>query len=624
MNGRLQARTTLLGAGLGVAAAGLAVLAVTVGQPYAPLGVADPGLLVRLATPVVRLVTDVAATIVVGALVFATFLTRAQSTGIVSPAGYAALRTATRAAAIWLPGATLMVALDAADKAGVPITRLTEPDALPILIDALEAPKAWAVSAACAAVVALGCRWSLRRTTGAVLLVVATVGLVAPLTTGHSASEADHDVATVAVIVHVVAAATWLGTLWSLLRARGGLAQQAWDRYRRLSSACAVVVAVSGLVDGTVLAPGATPVTTGYGWLLLAKGAVLVVLGSVLFRLRTGVHTTRRRLVAGELLLVLAAYGLSVALTRIPAPKFLLGPATGHETLIGYDLTGPPTLVRLAVDWRIEILFLPLAVLAAVAYALGVRRLRRDGRRWPTWRTVAWWCGCAVIVAATSSGLGRYAPAMFSVHAVSHMAMGMLAPLLLVLGTPFTLARAALPVAPPDSLPGPREWLEAVRASAPARWLTHPVVGTLVFSAAPFALYFTGLFDVSIRYHWAHVAVHALFLVVGFAFCWMVVGGDPLPRPANDLFRLGALMVAMPLCIVFGAALVNHRAVLGDGNASGNLYTALALPWVPDLQAEQRLGGYVSLALGEACMLVLLIVLVIRWSRRIGAREDPP
>ena len=39
---------------------------------------------------------------------------------------------------------------------------------------------------------------------------------------------------------------------------------------------------------------------------------------------------------------------------------------------------------------------------------------------------VAWLLGCLVLLFATSSGLGRYMPAMFSMHMAAHMLLSML------------------------------------------------------------------------------------------------------------------------------------------------------------------------------------------------------
>ncbi len=255
-----------------------------------------------------------------------------------------------------------------------------------------------------------------------------------------------------------------------------------------------------------------------------------------------------------------------------------------------------------------------------MAYLRGVRRLRRDGTGWPAHRTAVWLAGCAVLLFATSSGLGRYAPAMFSLQAVAHMLVGMVAPVLLALGAPLSLAGAALRRATGDRLPGPVEWLAAVRDSAPMRAATHPLACTVVFIGAPFLLYFTPVLDVTVRFHWAHLAMDVAFLVLGYLFAWLVVGPDPLPRPVPPLMRLGLLLAVMPADIVFAAAILATRRLLGDGDAGAELYTALDLPWIRSLTADQRLGAYLALAIGEACVPLVLVVLVVGW--RPAARDD--
>ena len=42
------------------------------------------------------------------------------------------------------------------------------------------------------------------------------------------------------------------------------------------------------------------------------------------------------------------------------------------------------------------------------------------------------------------------------------------------------------------------------------------------------------------------------------------------------------------------------------------LYSARKLPWVPDLAADQRLGGYLAVVLAEAFLVPALAVLVVR------------
>ncbi|GGK99779.1 cytochrome c oxidase assembly protein [Mangrovihabitans endophyticus] len=612
-------------AGAAGALAVVVVVSATAGDfPYAAFGTADPGLAVRVGTPVLRLAADAAATVCVGALVYAAFLTRPQPSGVIGAAAFAALRTAARAAAGWAVAALLLWPFDAAATVGLPVPDLLTGGRIVTATGALEGPKAWLCTAAVAGTLAVACARTLRWRATFGLVALGIAGTLPVVAAGHSASDANHDIATSAIAIHIPAAVVWLGTLIAVLRAHGPDRDPALRRYLRLSTGCFWVVTLSGLVDAAALAPGGRAFTTAYGGLLLLKAVLVAALGVTALRLRRRLRAgtvSPRRLLAVELGALAVAFGLAVGLTDLPAPKFLGEIVSGQQTLLGYDLTAPPTVPRLIADWRIEVLFAPLSLTLAALYLAGVRRAgqvrgpvgRWPGGRWPVGRLVAWLAGCAVLLLATSSGLARYAPAMFSLEAVTHMLVGMVAPLLLALGAPLLLAEAALPEAPADALPGAREWLAAVRSTTVIRLLTQPVVATVVFTGAPFLLYFTGLYGLTVRFHWAHLAMHLLFLAIGFLFAWTVAGPDPTPAPSPPLVRVTLLLVAMPLDIVFAVAILASGHVLGDGRASGNMYSALALPWVSDLAADQRLGAYLALAIGEAAMFAMLAVLVSRW-----------
>jgi cytochrome c oxidase assembly factor CtaG len=290
------------------------------------------------------------------------------------------------------------------------------------------------------------------------------------------------------------------------------------------------------------------------------------------------------------------------------------------EVLIGYDLAGPPTLARLALDWRFDLVFGTAALVLAGVYLMGVRRLRRRGDRWATGRTAAWLAGCAALLLATSSGLGRYGPAMFSVHMGQHMILGMLAPILLVLGAPVTLALRALPPGRRAGPPGPREWLLAAVHSPAARLFTHPLVALALFVGSYYVLYFSGLFPAALPEHWAHKLMNLHFLLVGALFFWPIVGVDPAPRRLPPAARMGLVFASVPFHAFFGVALMSANTALG-----GDFYRSLALPWVPDVLRDQQLGGGLAWAAGEVPLLVVVIALLVQWSRqdeRLARRVD--
>jgi hypothetical protein len=57
----------------------------------------------------------------------------------------------------------------------------------------------------------------------------------------------------------------------------------------------------------------------------------------------------------------------------------------------------------------------------------------------------------------------------------------------------------------------------------------------------------------------------------------------------------------------------------------GAFYRALALPWVTDPLADQKLGGGLAWASGEIPLLLVLIALLVQWSRqdeRTARRDD--
>ena len=553
---------------------------------------------------------------------FAAYFTARQASGLISPAAYAALRTAGRSATVWAVAALVLWPFDAAANVGAPLHRMLSWPALYEATGALQSSKSWLITAALTAALAVACHRTLRWRTTPVLSALAILATLPIITAGQSSSDTDHDLATAAIALHIPAATVWLGTLIALLRARGiGPDRGALlRRYRRLSIGCWSVVVLSGLIDGALLAPGTSFFTTSYGAVLLTKVGLTTGLGYLLLRLRRRMLVGEAppwRLLTTELAALIAAFGLSAALTGLPAPKFLLDIVSADQTILGYDITAPPTALRLLTDWRIDLLFAPLCLTLAAFYLAGVRRL---GSRWPWQRTAAWLAGCAVLLLATSSGLGRYGAAMFSIEATDHMLVGMLAPMLLALGAPLSLAEAAVRPAAPADPPGPREWLSAA-GGAWARAVIRPPAVTMLFVGAPFLLYFTDAYDLTVRYHWAHLGMDLLFLVIGYLFAWVVVGADPPPAPAPALIRLSLLLVAMPFDVVLAAAILATRRIIGNDTGSATLYQALDLPWVSSLAADQRLGAYLGLAVSEAVMFTMLVVLVTRW-RPAGPDHD--
>ncbi|MGH3693523.1 MAG: cytochrome c oxidase assembly protein [Pseudonocardiaceae bacterium] len=614
--GVLVAIGVLLGIAVG---AGLIVAAGDDG--LTGLGLPDPGLFTRAALPAVRVLCECAALITVGSLLLAAFLVPPQASGYLDTGGYAAVRTARVAALVWLLSAVAMVPLLAADVLGRSVTDVLDLRLLASMASVLPQIGAWALAAGIALILVGFCWTALTWSAAVWLFGLSVIGLMPVALTGHSSAGGAHDIATNSMLYHLVAAALWVGGLIALLAhlaRRGEHAGLACARFSRLALVCWIVMAASGVINALVrVSPDR--LFTSYGLLVSGKVAALVVLGVIGWLHRRGAvaavvgrgdRASILRLGGVEVLVMFTTIGLAVALSRTAPPGGVAAVPSRTEVLLGYTLAGPPTVQRLLLDWRPDLVFGVAALVLAGGYLAGARRLRRRGEGWPAGRTAAWLGGCAIILIATSSGIGRYSMAMFSVHMGVHMLLSMMAPILLVLGGPVTLALRALPAAGAGDPPGPREWLLAFTGSWIVRMSTHPLMALDMYVGSFYVMYLTGLYDVAAPTHWAHLVMNAHFLLMGYAYYWLIIGVDPAPRRLPYLGKLGLLLAAMPFHAFFGITLMGSATVIG-----GDFYRSLALPFVPDLLADQRVGGAIAWALGEIPMVIVLVALLAQWAR---------
>ncbi|MCL9797816.1 cytochrome c oxidase assembly protein, partial [Frankia sp. AgKG'84/4] len=317
------------------------------------------------------------------------------------------------------------------------------------------------------------------------------------------------------------------------------------------------------------------------------------------------------RLAGVELTVLTATLGLAVGLSRTAPPvNDAAVPDDPTRALLGYPMPPPVSAVRLATDWRLDWVFLAGAILAAGLYLAGVRRLVARGHHWPIGRTVAWFVGLFVTVAATSSGLGLYGPVLLSVHMTQHMLLNMLAPIPLVLGAPVTLALRALRPATAPHRTGPREWLVATLHSWPVRFLTHPLVVTVNFVGGLYVLYLTSLLTTLMRNHLGHLYMNVHFLAVGLLFFELIIGIDPLPRRLSHPSRILMMLAVVPFHTFLGLTIMGSTAVMGSG-----WYDRLVRPWGVSPLSDQHTAGGIAWSFGELPTFTVMLVLVAQWAR---------
>ncbi|MFI6700882.1 cytochrome c oxidase assembly protein [Streptomyces sp. NPDC050509] len=629
-DGTSTARLSLLltsAAGTAVAVTLVTVLAgggVTVRIP----GIPDAGPVTAWGLPVARTVADAAAVATVGALVLVAVLLPGGRRLSGTQLRY--LLWAACASLAWAGASAATMVLTLSDLFAQPVGEILSPAVVADFILNDAQGRSYAITVAVGLLLGTFClgigtaRWA------RCALAVALLGVLPPAFTGHSSAAANHDSAVVSLCLHLVGVTVWVGGLLFLLVVAARQEEGTGEAVRRFSPLAGwslLAVGASGIVNAAVRLPAPAEVfTSRYGLLVLAKAAALALLAGIghWHRRRTmpGLWTGGRSafvgLAAGELLVMAAAVGLAVGLSRTPAPgtgEAALSPA---EEMLGFPM--PPPLgdfpwTPLFTQWRFDPLFAFGTAAAALLYLAGVRTLRRRGDTWPAGRTVSWLLGLAVTVLATMSGLAVYGKVLFSVHMGQHMILAMTVPILLVLGAPATLALRALPSAPKGGPTGPRELLLKLLHSRYVKVVSHPVVASVLFIGSAFAVYYSSLFETLMSSHLGHLVMLGHFLAVGLLFFWVIIGVDPGPRRPPHLGRLFVLILTMPFHSWFSISLMSSSDLIGAG-----WWNSLSRPWVEFPLDDQYNAGAIAWATGDIPVLITTLILAAQWIRS-DARE---
>jgi cytochrome c oxidase assembly factor CtaG len=243
-------------------------------------------------------------------------------------------------------------------------------------------------------------------------------------------------------------------------------------------------------------------------------------------------------------------------------------------------MTVPPplTIERMLSSWTLDLPVLLVVALLGVGYMSAVRRL---GQVWPRGRTVYFCAGLATVLLVTVSFIGVYADTLFWVRAVQTVVLLMVTPLLLVLGAPLTLLLASVPARVADRMRG-------IGRSATARFLTFPLVVTVVLVAPMFLLYLTPLYEQCLRHAAVDDLVHVGVVGAGFVYFWTRLGVDPTPRRDSYLVSLWISLTeviadgALGLVIWFGplvAAGTRSSAPVCCGSAVTSPGCSSLPPW---------------------------------------------
>lgn len=293
------------------------------------LGLIGPGLLVSWLLPLFRLLATLATVGCAGALLAVVVLLRTDG-GPLGLQGRRAIRDASNSAIVWAAASFGGAVVSAAVMLDTPVSLLRLR-----IGDALGVPEVKALLITTILVVALAVGIRRVETASAARLgvLVAVAALIPPALTAYPRNESYVVLAGAALVVHVIAATSWVGGLAGLVRygraSRSGL-PQLLDRFGKVALVSSVTLLVSGVVSalGRLAAAGGgfgsvfdVLTSDAYGWLLVAKvdAFVVLIVAAWFHRRQVLDHLTETngfwRLVGAELFVMAVAIGLSVALS---------------------------------------------------------------------------------------------------------------------------------------------------------------------------------------------------------------------------------------------------------------------------------------------------------------------
>lgn len=255
----------------------------------------------------------------------------------------------------------------------------------------------------------------------------------------------------------------------------------------------------------------------------------------------------------------------------------------------------------LLTTWQANLVWDVLVVAALASYVAGLALARRRGTGGLPWyRPVSFVLGLLTLVVSVNSAIETYSHVLFWVHMVQHLLLIMVAPALLVVGSPLSLlAQVTRGVR--------EEHIRRALVSGPVALVTHPLSGVAIYAVVIVATHLTSFMQQMMLHPWLHQAEQALYLGGGYLFLLSLVGDEPIRwRPPYPV-RLLVLFLAMAPETVVGIVLLQVDHELFPA------YAAVRRTWGPSPLGDLNRGGGIMWAFGDGLMMVLIVGIVLAY-----------
>jgi putative membrane protein len=246
-----------------------------------------------------------------------------------------------------------------------------------------------------------------------------------------------------------------------------------------------------------------------------------------------------------------------------------------------------------------------LAVLGALYHWRSRHDVRDDmpARENPSTAQRAYFHGALVLIFLSLNGwlhdLSDYY--LFSAHMVQHLLLTLVAPPLLIMGTPGWMLRPAL------------GW----RVIGPiARWITTAPRCFLIFNVVLAVWHLPPVYGLAMQHHNVHIVQHLCFMIAATLMWWPILSPMPeLPRLSYPLQMLYLFLMSIPMSII----------AICIGYADHILYPAYSSApriWGITPLQDQLLGALIMWVPGGLFFFVIISVVFFRWQQRAGDEDS--
>ena len=252
-------------------------------------------------------------------------------------------------------------------------------------------------------------------------------------------------------------------------------------------------------------------------------------------------------------------------------------------------------------DWTLDPLQLAPVLLAALAYAMRARTLRRRGTPMAGYRIFLFALGILLLLAAFASPIAAIGEQeLFSFHMLQHVLIGDLAPLFILAGLSGPMLRPLL----------------AFRTVERLRVLANPIVALPIWALNLYLWHVPFLYEAAVRHSAVHALEHVAFFTAGLIMWLPVLETLPAPEWFGTGPKLAYIACVRVVETVLGNVFVWSGAVFYGVYARGD-----ELWGISPLQ-DQGLAGAVMMIEGSIVTIVALAWLFLRMAQEGELRQE--